>query len=60
MTEPLLRHDRDDRGVVTLTLTVHRGDAAAYVDAGTTMAGNMMDPSALEGVLAFIEKRPTK
>ena len=27
-------------------------------DAGATMACNMMDPSALEGVQAFIEKRP--
>lgn len=34
------------------------GIDAAYVDAGATMACNMMDPSALEGVLAFIEKRP--
>ncbi len=30
---------------------------SAYADAGTTMACNMMDPSALEGVQAFIEKR---
>jgi enoyl-CoA hydratase/carnithine racemase len=34
------------------------GIEAAYADAGTTMACNMMDPSALEGVQAFIEKRP--
>jgi enoyl-CoA hydratase/carnithine racemase len=34
------------------------GIKAAYDDAGTTMACNMMDPSALEGVEAFIEKRP--
>ena len=33
------------------------GIEAAYADAGTTMACNMMDPSALEGVQAFIEKR---
>lgn len=33
------------------------GIEAAYADAGATMACNMMDPSALEGVLAFIEKR---
>lgn len=32
--------------------------AAAYSDAEATMAANMMDPSALEGVQAFIEKRP--
>jgi len=34
------------------------GIDAAYVDAGQTMACNMMDASALEGVQAFIEKRP--
>ena len=34
------------------------GIAAAYQDAGHTMACNMMDASALEGVQAFIEKRP--
>jgi len=34
------------------------GIAAAYDDAGNTMACNMMDDSALEGVQAFIEKRP--
>ncbi|MBQ0958729.1 enoyl-CoA hydratase [Ideonella sp. 4Y11] len=33
------------------------GIEAAYVDAGQTMACNMMDDSALEGVQAFIEKR---
>lgn len=31
---------------------------AAYADAGRTMAANMMEPAALEGVQAFIEKRP--
>ena len=34
------------------------GIDAAYVDAGQTMACNMMDDAALEGVQAFIEKRP--
>jgi enoyl-CoA hydratase/carnithine racemase len=34
------------------------GVAAAYVDAGHTMACNMMDEAALEGVQAFVEKRP--
>ena len=34
------------------------GIESAYADAGATMACNMMDPSALEGVAAFIEKRP--
>ena len=33
------------------------GIEAAYADAGTTMACNMMDGSALEGVQAFIDKR---
>jgi enoyl-CoA hydratase/carnithine racemase len=33
------------------------GTAAAYADAGQTMASNMMDASALEGVQAFIDKR---
>jgi enoyl-CoA hydratase/carnithine racemase len=33
------------------------GVAAAYEDAGRTMACNMMEPSALEGVQAFIDKR---
>jgi hypothetical protein len=34
------------------------GIKAAYEDAGATMACNMMDPCALEGVQAFIDKRP--
>ena len=34
------------------------GIDAAYADAGRTMACNMMDAAALEGVQAFIEKRP--
>ena len=34
------------------------GIESAYEDAGATMACNMMDPSALEGVQAFIEQRP--
>ena len=33
------------------------GIAEAYADAGRTMACNMMDASALEGVQAFIDKR---
>jgi len=33
------------------------GTAAAYEDAGRTMACNMMEPATLEGVQAFIEKR---
>lgn len=34
------------------------GMGAAYEDAAHTMACNMMDASALEGVQAFLEKRP--
>lgn len=34
------------------------GLGAAYIDASQTMACNMMDDSALEGVQAFIDKRP--
>ena len=36
---------------------LEKGIAAAYDDAGSTMACNMMDEAALEGVQAFIEKR---
>lgn len=36
------------------------GIEAAYTDAGQTMACNMMDDCALEGVQAFIDKRPPK
>ena len=37
---------------------VETGIEAAYADAAQTMACNMMDQSALEGVQAFIDKRP--
>ena len=37
---------------------IEQGIAAAYEDAGQTMACNMMDEAALEGVQAFIDKRP--
>ncbi len=36
------------------------GIEAAYIDAGQTMACNMMDEAALEGVQAFNEKRPPR
>ena len=36
------------------------GMQAAYDDATRTMACNMMDTSALEGVQAFIDKRPPR
>jgi enoyl-CoA hydratase/carnithine racemase len=37
---------------------LEEGIEQAYDDAGRTMACNMMDDSALEGVQAFIDKRP--
>ncbi len=37
---------------------MEKGIAAAYDDAAHTMACNMMDEGALEGVQAFIDKRP--
>jgi len=37
---------------------LEHGIQAAYDDASRTMACNMMDGSALEGVQAFIDKRP--
>jgi enoyl-CoA hydratase/carnithine racemase len=37
---------------------LEQGIEGAYADAGRTMACNMMDDSALEGVQAFIDKRP--
>ena len=36
---------------------IEHGIEAAYLDAGQTMACNMMDDAALEGVQAFIDKR---
>ena len=37
---------------------LEKGIDAAYTDAAQTMACNMMDDAALEGVQAFIDKRP--
>jgi enoyl-CoA hydratase/carnithine racemase len=37
---------------------IETGIEDAYAQAGKTMACNMMDPAALEGVQAFLEKRP--
>jgi enoyl-CoA hydratase/carnithine racemase len=37
---------------------LENGIEAAYTDAAQTMACNMMDEAALEGVQAFVEKRP--
>ena len=39
---------------------IETGIDAAYADAAQTMACNMMDASALEGVQAFIDKRPPR
>ena len=39
---------------------IEAGIEAAYADAGATMAANMMNACALEGVSAFIEKRPPR
>ena len=39
---------------------LENGIEAAYDEAAQTMACNMMDESALEGVQAFIEKRPAR
>jgi enoyl-CoA hydratase/carnithine racemase len=39
---------------------LENGIEAAYADAAQTMACNMMDASALEGVQAFIDKRPAR
>ena len=39
---------------------LEKGIEAAYTDAALTMACNMMDESALEGVQAFIDKRKPK
>lgn len=39
---------------------LENGIEAAYEDAAQTMACNMMDESTLEGVQAFIEKRPVR
>jgi enoyl-CoA hydratase/carnithine racemase len=47
-------------GKVLFYRQIEQGLADAYADAGRTMACNMMDESALEGVQAFIEKRPPR
>jgi enoyl-CoA hydratase/carnithine racemase len=39
---------------------IEAGIGEAYADAGDTMACNMMDEAALEGVQAFIDKRPPR
>ena len=47
----------DTLSVSESTITEYSRAIAAYDDAGHTMACNMMDESALEGVQAFIDKR---
>ena len=50
----------DKRGVTFEALfyrQLEQGIEAAYADAEQTMACNMMDAAALEGVQAFIDKR---
>jgi enoyl-CoA hydratase/carnithine racemase len=39
---------------------IELGIASAYEAAARTMACNMMDETALEGVQAFIDKRPPR
>jgi enoyl-CoA hydratase/carnithine racemase len=46
------------RGKALFYRQLEEGIEAAYADAQATMACNMMDEAALEGVQAFIDKRP--
>ena len=46
------------RGKSLFYRQLEQGIEAAYADAQATMACNMMDAAALEGVQAFIDKRP--
>jgi enoyl-CoA hydratase/carnithine racemase len=48
------------RGKALFYRQLEQGIEAAYEQAVTTMACNMMDAPALEGVQAFIEKRPPR
>ena len=48
------------RGKALFYSQLEQGIEAAYEQAVTTMACNMMDAPALEGVQAFIEKRPPR
>jgi hypothetical protein len=48
---------RNRAGQALFYRQLEQGIVSAYEDAGATMAYNMMDVSALEGVQAFIEKR---
>jgi enoyl-CoA hydratase/carnithine racemase len=48
------------RGKALFYRQLEQGIEAAYADAQATMACNMMDEPALEGVQAFIDKRPPR
>jgi enoyl-CoA hydratase/carnithine racemase len=48
------------RGKALFYRQLEQGIEAAYADAQSTMACNMMDEPALEGVRAFIDKRPPR
>jgi enoyl-CoA hydratase/carnithine racemase len=48
------------RGKALFYRQLEQGIEAAYADAQATMACNMMDEAALEGVQAFIDKRPPR
>ena len=48
------------RGKALFYRQIEAGIESAYADAGRTMACNMMEESALEGVQAFIDKRAPK
>lgn len=48
------------RGKALFYRQIEQPIAEAYADAQSTMACNMMDAPALEGVQAFIEKRPAR
>ena len=55
VAKPRVAHGHGQGAVLSPARDRHR--RAAYADAGRTMACNMMDGAALEGVQAFIDKR---
>mgnify|MGYP000373173818 CR=1 FL=1 len=54
MSEPLLRHDRDDRGVVTLTLNRPRAMNSLGVEMGKALLARVQELQAAQGVKAII------
>lgn len=60
MVESILRKPREALaiGKALFYRQLEGGIESAYVDAAQTMACNMMEDTALEGVQAFIDKRP--